>query len=332
EGNIAEMKTGEGKTLVSTMPAYLNALEGKGVHVVTVNDYLAKRDSEWMGPIYRALGVSVGLIQASMSPAERKPAYAADITYGTNNEFGFDYLRDNMAMRLDEMVQRGHHYAIVDEVDSILIDEARTPLIISGPVEDRTDLYMAVDELMKGLVAEHDRIERELKAKHSKEELKEILKTQGLMEVDEKQRQVSFTEAGNERLEQLLNEKGLLKGNSLYDIESVTIVHHANQALKAHKLFVRDRDYIVKGGEVIIIDEFTGRMMQGRRYSEGLHQALEAKEHVAIQPENQTLATITFQNYFRLYEKLAGMTGTAATEADEFMDIYGLDVVEVPTN
>src|SRR5207244_1780271 len=242
-----------------------------------------------------------------------------DVTYATNNELGFDYLRDNMKMTAKEMVQRGHAYGIVDEVDSILIDEARTPLIISGPIEDRADLYIAVDELMKGLVAEADKIESELQAAHGKDGAKELLKTQGLIELDEKQRQASFTEAGNERIEVLLKEKDLLKGVSLYDIENVTVVHHATQALKAHKLFQRDRDYIVKRDEVIIIDEFTGRMMQGRRYSEGLHQALEAKEHVKIQPENQTLASITFQNYFRLYKKLAGMTGTAVTEANEFL-------------
>ena len=332
EGKISEMKTGEGKTLVATLAVYLNALAGKGVHVVTVNDYLAKRDSEWMGRVYKFLGLSVGCIVHDLDDDQRRAQYACDVTYGTNNELGFDYLRDNMKMRAPEMVQRGHTYAIVDEVDSILIDEARTPLIISGPVEDRADLYIAVDELMKGLVAEHDKIEKELQAAHPKEQLKELLKTKGFMEVDEKQRQVSFTEAGNERLEQLLNEKDLLKGSSLYDIESVTVVHHASQALKAHKLFMRDRDYIVKGDEVVIIDEFTGRMMQGRRYSEGLHQALEAKEHVKIQPENQTLASITFQNYFRLYRKLAGMTGTALTEASELMDIYRLDVLEIPTN
>jgi preprotein translocase subunit SecA len=332
QGKISEMKTGEGKTLVATLAVYLNALAGQGVHVVTVNDYLAKRDSEWMGRIYKFLGLSVGVIVHELDDDQRREQYACDVTYATNNELGFDYLRDNMKMRAPEMVQRGHAYAIVDEVDSILIDEARTPLIISGPVEDRADLYMAVDELMKVLVAEHDQIEKELTAANPKEQLKELLKTQGLMEVDEKQRQVSFTEAGNERLEQMLNERDLLKGSSLYDIESVTVVHHASQALKAHKLFLRDRDYIVKSDEVIIIDEFTGRMMQGRRYSEGLHQALEAKEHVKIQPENQTLASITFQNYFRLYRKLAGMTGTALTEANEFLDIYRLDVLEIPTN
>jgi preprotein translocase subunit SecA len=332
EGKISEMKTGEGKTLVATLAVYLNALAGKGVHVVTVNDYLAKRDSEWMGRIYKFLGLSVGVIVHELDDDQRRNQYACDVTYATNNELGFDYLRDNMKMRAPEMVQRAHAYAIVDEVDSILIDEARTPLIISGPVEDRADLYIAVDELMKVFVAEHDKIEKELQAAHPKEQLKELLKTKGFMEVDEKQRQVSFTEAGNERLEQMLNERDLLKGSSLYDIESVTVVHHASQALKAHKLFLRDRDYIVRANEVVIIDEFTGRMMQGRRYSEGLHQALEAKEQVKIQPENQTLASITFQNYFRLYKKLAGMTGTALTEANEFLDIYRLDVLEIPTN
>ena len=332
QGKIAEMKTGEGKTLVATLPVYLNALTGKGVHVVTVNDYLAKRDAEWMGTIYKFLGLTVGVIVHELDDDQRRAQYACDVTYGTNNELGFDYLRDNMKMRAPEMVQRGHSYSIVDEVDSILIDEARTPLIISGPVEDRAELYNAIDVLMKGLVAESDKIERELAKGHSKEELKELLKTQGLIDLDEKQRQVALTELGNERIEELLGEKGLLKGDSLYDIENVSVVHHVNQALKAHKLFMRDRDYIVKAGQVVIIDEFTGRMMQGRRYSEGLHQALEAKEHVEIQPENQTLASITFQNYFRLYKKLAGMTGTAATEANEFMDIYGLDVIEVPTN
>jgi preprotein translocase subunit SecA len=336
EGKIAEMKTGEGKTLVATLPVYLNALAGRGVHVVTVNDYLAKRDAEWMGRIYKFLGLTVGCIVHELEDEQRRAEYACDVTYGTNNELGFDYLRDNMKMSAQDMVQRGHSYAIVDEVDSILIDEARTPLIISGPVEDRTELYNAADELMKGLVAEHTNIERELAKDNSKEQLKELLKARGLLEIDEKQRQASFTEAGNEYLEDKLRERQLLKSGSLYDIENVTIVHHANQALKAHKLFLRDRDYIVKGGdrggEVIIIDEFTGRMMHGRRYSDGLHQALEAKEHVTIQPENQTLASITFQNYFRLYEKLAGMTGTALTEANEFLDIYRLDVLEVPTN
>ena len=332
QGKIAEMKTGEGKTLVATLPVYLNALTGRGVHVVTVNDYLAKRDAEWMGRIYKFLGLSVGCIEHDLDDDQRRAQYACDVTYGTNNELGFDYLRDNMKMSASEMVQRGHVYGIVDEVDSILIDEARTPLIISGPVEDRSELYNALDELVRQVMPAHGRIVADLSKVHSKEELKELLKTQGLYELDEKQRQVAFTERGNEQIETLLREKGLLKGETLYDIENVSVVHHANQALKAHALFLRDRDYIVKGGEVIIIDEFTGRMMQGRRYSDGLHQALEAKEHVKIQPENQTLASITFQNYFRLYQKLAGMTGTAVTEANEFADIYKLDVLEVPTN
>jgi preprotein translocase subunit SecA len=307
EGRIAEMKTGEGKTLVATLPVYLNALTGRGVHVVTVNDYLAKRDAAWMGVIYKFLGLSVGCIVHDLADEDRRAQYACDVTYGTNNEFGFDYLRDNMKYSTAEMVQRGHYYAIVDEVDSILIDEARTPLIISGPLDDRSELYITIDTFIP-------RLEK------------------GDFELDEKTRIVTLTEAGNERVERMLGDAGMLKGESLYDIENVTVVHHVQQALRAHKLFQRDRDYIVKNDEVIIIDEFTGRMMQGRRYSEGLHQALEAKEHVSIQPENQTLASITFQNYFRLYEKLAGMTGTAVTEADEFMDIYELDVVEVPTN
>jgi preprotein translocase subunit SecA len=307
EGRISEMKTGEGKTLVATLPVYLNALAGRGVHVVTVNDYLAKRDAAWMGAIYKFLGLSVGCIVHDLNDEERRVQYAADVTYGTNNEFGFDYLRDNMKYSMAEMVQRGHYYAIVDEVDSILIDEARTPLIISGPLDDRSDLYNAIDIFIPKL-AKSD------------------------YELDEKTRVVTLTEAGNEHVEQLLTAADMLKGESLYDIENVTVVHHVQQALRAHTLFQRDRDYIVKNDEVIIIDEFTGRMMQGRRYSEGLHQALEAKEHVKVQPENQTLASITFQNYFRLYEKLAGMTGTAVTEAEEFLDIYGLDVVEVPTN
>ncbi len=307
EGRISEMKTGEGKTLVATLPVYLNALAGRGVHVITVNDYLAKRDAAWMGAIYKFLGLSVGCIVHDLNDEERRVQYAADVTYGTNNEFGFDYLRDNMKYSMAEMVQRGHYYAIVDEVDSILIDEARTPLIISGPLDDRSDLYNAIDIFIPKL-AKSD------------------------YELDEKTRVVTLTEAGNEHVEQLLTAADMLKGESLYDIENVTVVHHVQQALRAHTLFQRDRDYIVKNDEVIIIDEFTGRMMQGRRYSEGLHQALEAKEHVKVQPENQTLASITFQNYFRLYEKLAGMTGTAVTEAEEFLDIYGLDVVEVPTN
>jgi preprotein translocase subunit SecA len=332
QGKISEMKTGEGKTLVATLPVYLNALTGRGVHVVTVNDYLAKRDAEWMGAIYRFLGLSVGCIVHELDDEQRRAQYACDVTYGTNNELGFDYLRDNMKMQVQEMVQRGHYFSIVDEVDSILIDEARTPLIISGPVEDRAELYNALDQLVKRLVADHSKIEKELAKNNGKEQLKELLKTQGYFELDEKQRQVAFTETGNEHIEQMLRQQDLLKGESLYDIENVTVVHHASQALKANTLFQRDRDYIVKAGQVILIDEFTGRMMQGRRFSEGLHQALEAKEHVEIQPENQTLASITFQNYFRLYEKLAGMTGTAVTEANEFMDIYGLDVIEVPTN
>jgi preprotein translocase subunit SecA len=307
EGKISEMKTGEGKTLVATLPVYLNALSGRGVHVVTVNDYLAKRDAEWMGQIYNFLGLTVGVIVHGLDDEQRKKAYDCDITYGTNNELGFDYLRDNMKYRLEDMVQRGHIYAIVDEVDSILIDEARTPLIISGPLDDRSEFYNTIDSYIPQL----DKTD---------------------YEVDEKQRTVTLTEAGMEKLEQRLRAAGQLKGDSLYDVENVSVVHHVNQALRAHKLFQRDKDYIVRNGEVVIIDEFTGRMMPGRRYSEGLHQALAAKEHQPIQPENQTLASITFQNYFRMYEKLAGMTGTAMTEADEFMDIYNLEVLEVPTN
>ncbi len=307
EGSIAEMKTGEGKTLVATLPVYLNALNGRGVHVVTVNDYLASRDAEWMGQIYRFLGMTVGTIVHGLDDEQRREAYACDVTYGTNNEFGFDYLRDNMKYELPTMVQRKHHYSIVDEVDSILIDEARTPLIISGPLDDRSELYITIDGFIPQLGPDD-------------------------YEVDEKQRTANFTESGNEKLENILKEAGLLKGDSLYDVENVTVVHHVNQALRAHRLFQRDKDYIVRNDEVVIIDEFTGRMMPGRRYSEGLHQALEAKEHVTIQPENQTLASITFQNYFRMYEKLAGMTGTAVTEAEEFIDIYNLDVAEIPTN
>src|SRR3954469_10380720 len=307
EGGIAEMKTGEGKTLVATLPVYLNALAGKGVHVVTVNDYLARRDADWMGQIYTFLGMSVGVIVHGLDDDERKAAYDCDITYGTNNEYGFDYLRDNMKYELAQMVQRGHNYGIVDEVDSILIDEARTPLIISGPIDDRSDLYVAIDQLIPRLDRSH-------------------------YDLDEKQRTVSLTETGNERMEEMLREAGTLKEGGLYDAHNATIVHHVNQALRAHTLFQRDKDYIVRNGEVVIIDEFTGRMMPGRRYSEGLHQGLEAKERVQIQPENQTLASITFQNYFRLYKKLAGMTGTAATEADEFQEIYNLEVVEIPTN
>ncbi len=305
-GNIAEMRTGEGKTLVATLPAYLNALEGKGVHVITVNDYLASRDAEWMNQVYSFLGMKTGTIVHGLDDRQRREAYACDITYGTNNEFGFDYLRDNMKYALNDMVQRGHHYCIVDEVDSILIDEARTPLIISGPTDDRSDLYRQIDAIIPQLTDED-------------------------YDLDEKQRSIVFTEEGNEHIEDLLTQAGLMEG-SMYDPQNITIVHHANQALRAHKLFTRDKDYIVKDKQVMLIDEFTGRMMDGRRLSEGLHQAIEAKEGVTIQPENQTLASITYQNYFRLYKKLAGMTGTADTEADEFMDTYGLRVFDIPTN
>ncbi len=307
KGQIAEMKTGEGKTLVATLAAYLNALPGKGVHVVTVNDYLAQRDAEWMGQVYRFLGLEVGCITADLNNDERKKAYAADVTYGTNNELGFDYLRDNMKYQLETMVQREFHFAIVDEVDSILIDEARTPLIISGPSETSSELYNAVDKIIPGLEKQD-------------------------FELDEKMKTVNFTDSGAEHVEELLKEHGTLTDGALYDAHNIALVHHVNQALRAHKLFALDKDYIVKDGRVVIIDEFTGRMMEGRRFSEGLHQALEAKENVAIQNENQTLASITFQNYFRMYPKLAGMTGTASTEADEFMSIYSLDVVEIPTN
>ena len=331
-GNIAEMKTGEGKTLVATLPVYLNALAGEGVHVVTVNDYLAKRDAEWMGQIYRFLGLSVGCIVHGLTDDERKTAYAADVTYGTNNEFGFDYLRDNMKYSIATMSQRGHSYAIVDEVDSILVDEARTPLIISGPTDDLTAMYVAVDAVIPELIAPQ-KIKTGKKTKERDGRVvDEVVQDKGDYEVDEKTRNVTLTEAGNEHMVQLLRNAGLLETGDLYDIENISIVHHVNQALKAHKVFQKDRDYIVKGDKVIIIDEFTGRMMEGRRYSEGLHQALEAKEKVEVQPENVTLASITFQNYFRLYDKLAGMTGTAMTEAAEFMDIYKLDVMEVPTN
>jgi preprotein translocase subunit SecA len=305
-GKIAEMRTGEGKTLVATLPTYLNALEARGVHVITVNDYLAKRDCEWMGQVYKFLGLNVGTIVHGLYDNERRQAYAADITYGTNNEFGFDYLRDNMKYSLGEMVQRGHRFAIVDEVDSILIDEARTPLIISGPTEDRSEFYKSIDAIIPLLDADD-------------------------YEHDEKQRSVTFTELGSEHIEQILAERELLQG-SLYEPANISIVHHCNQALRAHKLFGRDKDYIVKDAEVVLIDEFTGRMMHGRRLSEGLHQAIEAKEGVQVQPENQTLASITFQNYFRLYDKIGGMTGTASTEASEFSEIYKLDVVEIPTN
>ncbi|WP_137700994.1 preprotein translocase subunit SecA [Marimonas lutisalis] len=308
QGNISEMKTGEGKTLVATFPAYLNALTGKGVHIVTVNDYLAKRDAEWMSKVYGALGLTTGVIYPQQPEDEKRAAYTCDVTYATNNELGFDYLRDNMKSDLSEMAQRGHNYAIVDEVDSILIDEARTPLIISGPAQDRSELYVAIDRLIPELTDEH-------------------------FTIDEKTRNVTFTDEGNEWLEEQLQARDLLpEDQSLYDPESTTIVHHVNQGLRAHKLFTKDKDYIVRDGEVVLIDEFTGRMMPGRRLSEGLHQAIEAKEGCKIQPENVTLAQVTFQNYFRLYDKLAGMTGTAATEAEEFREIYGLGVVEVPTN
>ena len=308
KGNIAEMKTGEGKTLVSTFPAYLNALTGKGVHVVTVNDYLAKRDAAWMSKVHGQLGLTVGVVYPFQAEDEKRHAYRCDITYATNNELGFDYLRDNMKNAIEDMAQRGHNYAIVDEVDSILIDEARTPLIISGPSQDRSDLYMAVDKVIPSVQAEH-------------------------FKLDEKTRNVTFTEEGNEFIEDELKRVGLLpEGQSLYDPESTTLVHHITQALRAHKLYQKDQHYIVRDEEVMLIDEFTGRMMKGRRLSEGLHQAIEAKEGVKIQPENVTLASVTFQNYFRLYDKLSGMTGTAVTEAEEFMDIYKLGVVEVPTN
>ncbi len=308
QGNISEMKTGEGKTLVATFPAYLNALTGKGVHVVTVNDYLAKRDAEWMSKVYGALGLKTGVVYPQQPEGEKKEAYAADVTYATNNELGFDYLRDNMKSDLSQMSQRPHHFAIVDEVDSILIDEARTPLIISGPSQDRSELYITIDKLIPELVEEH-------------------------YTLDEKTRGVSFTDEGNDFLESRLTEEGLLpEGQTLYDPESTTIVHHVNQGLRAHKLFTKDKDYIVRDGQAVLIDEFTGRMMVGRRLSDGLHQAIEAKENLAIQPENVTLASVTFQNYFRLYEKLSGMTGTALTEEEEFLSIYGLGVVEVPTN
>ena len=307
-GNIAEMKTGEGKTLVATLPAFLNALGGNGVHIVTVNDYLARRDAEWMGTVFGALGMTVGVVVPSQPEEEKREAYRADITYATNNELGFDYLRDNMATELSKMVQRGHNFAIVDEVDSILIDEARTPLIISGPSEDRSELYTKIDKFIPNVAEEH-------------------------YTLDEKTRNVTFTDAGNEFIEEQLSAEGILPENqSLYDPESTTIVHHITQALRAHKNFQRDKDYIVRDNSIVLIDEFTGRMMAGRRLSDGLHQAIEAKEGVPIQAENVTLASITFQNYFRLYGKLAGMTGTAATEAEEFREIYGLGVVEIPTN
>src|SRR5436190_14543932 len=306
-GEIAEMKTGEGKTLVATLAVYLNALEGKGVHVVTVNDYLARRDADWMGQIYRFLGMSVGVIVPNLTDQQRRDAYGCDITYATNNELGFDYLRDNMKYSRDQMVQRPFHYAIVDEVDSILVDEARTPLIISGPTDDKSDLYIGADKLVKTLTeADYDK--------------------------DEKQKSVVLTEDGTEKAERALEAQGLIEGRNLYDIANTQVVHHLNQALKANVMFKKDIDYIVKDGKVIIIDEFTGRMMDGRRWSDGLQQAVEAKEGVAIEPENQTLASITFQNYFRMYPKLSGMTGTAMTEAPEFFDIYKMNVVAIPTN
>jgi preprotein translocase subunit SecA len=315
EGKISEMRTGEGKTLVATLPVYLNALTGNGVHVVTVNEYLAQRDAEWMGPIYRFLGLTVGVITSGQQPADKRAAYACDVTYGTNNEFGFDYLRDNLAFRLEDRVQRGQHYAIVDEVDSILIDEARTPLIISGPAEESTELYVKINELVP-------RFKRQ-----------ETEEGEGEFFADEKTRQVHLSEAGFEKAENLMQQAGLLReGDSLYDPASIRLMHHLNAAMRAHVLYNKDVEYIVRGGEVIIVDEFTGRTMPGRRWSDGLHQAVEAKERVKIREENQTIASITFQNYFRLYRKLAGMTGTADTEAFEFQQIYGLEVVVVPTH
>lgn len=322
DGKIAEMRTGEGKTLVATLSAYLNALPGKGVHVVTVNDYLAKRDSEWMGQIYEFLGLTTGVIVADLSPEQRRAAYAADITYGTNNEFGFDYLRDNMAFQANERVQRPLHYAIVDEVDSILIDEARTPLIISGPAEDSSDLYRRIDKMIPGLTAQERLPEKD-----------DDYDLPGDYAVDEKNKQVFLSEEGHQRVEEMLMAEGLLKeGESLYDSQNIMLMHHVLAALRAHKLFERNVDYIVQNNQIVIVDEFTGRTMPGRRWSEGLHQAVEAKEGVAIQAENQTLASITFQNYFRLYHKLAGMTGTADTEAFEFQQIYSLEVVVIPTH
>src|SRR5579871_25197 len=306
-GEIAEMRTGEGKTLVATLAVYLNALEGKGVHVVTVNDYLARRDAEWMGQIYRFLGLTVGVIVPNLNEEERRQAYGSDITYATNNELGFDYLRDNMKHERSQMVHRPFNFALIDEVDSILIDEARTPLIISGPTDDKSELYIAVDAVVKRLVPED-------------------------WEADEKQKNITLTEDGYEKVERILEAEGLLEGSNLYDVENTQVVHHLDQALKANVMFKRDIDYIVKDGKVVIIDEFTGRMMDGRRWSDGLHQAVESKEGVQIEPENQTLASITFQNYFRMYPKLSGMTGTAMTEAPEFFDIYKMNVVAIPTN
>ena len=308
QGNISEMKTGEGKTLVATFPAYLNALTGKSVHIVTVNDYLATRDSEWMGKVYTALGMTTGVVIPNQPDEEKQSAYACDVIYATNNELGFDYLRDNMKSELSQMYQRDHHFAVVDEVDSILIDEARTPLIISGPAEDRSEIYIKINKVIPGIGDDH-------------------------FKLDEKTKNVTFTDEGNEFIEQKLKDEEILpEGQNLYDPESTSLVHHITQALRAHKLYNKDKDYIVRDNEIVLIDEFTGRMMDGRRLSDGLHQAIEAKEACAIQPENTTLASVTFQNYFRLYEKLSGMTGTASTEADEFLEIYGLGMVEVPTN
>ena len=324
-GEIAEMRTGEGKTLVATLATYLNAIEGKGVHVITVNDYLARRDAEWMGQIHRFLGLTVGVIVPNLPEEERRAAYAADVTYGTNNEFGFDYLRDNMKHERSQMVQRPVNFAIVDEVDSILIDEARTPLIISGPTDDKSDLYIALDAIVKDFVADQKKLEREAAGAEGEGALL-------YYEVDEKSKNVSLTEEGAEEIEQRLVAAGLLESDNLYDVENTQVVHHLDQALRANIIQKRDDNYIVKDGKVVIIDEFTGRMMEGRRWSNGLHQAVEAKEGVKIEPENQTLASITFQNYFRMYPKLSGMTGTAATEAAEFWDIYKLNVVEIPTN
>ncbi len=315
EGKIAEMRTGEGKTLMATLPTYLNALTGEGVHIITVNDYLAKRDAEWMSPIYAFLGLTVGVNITNMSPLEKRAAYAADITYGTNNEFGFDYMRDNMAFSLADRVQRGLYYAVIDEVDSILIDEARTPLIISGAAEDSSALYIRINQLIPQL---------------KKQETPE---GEGDYTIDEKTRQAHFTESGHQHIEEIMVKEGLLEADeSLYDGKNITLMHHINAALKAHTLFHRDVEYIVKDNQVIIVDEHTGRTLQGRRWSDGIHQAVEAKENVKIEQENQTLASITFQNYFRLYDKLAGMTGTADTEAYEFQQIYGLEVVVIPTN
>ncbi|MGH8315790.1 MAG: DEAD/DEAH box helicase, partial [Steroidobacterales bacterium] len=347
QGKISEMRTGEGKTLVATLPAYLNALPGKGVHVVTVNEYLAQRDADWMGPVFRFLGMSVGVIKNAQSSDEKRAAYATDITYGTNNEYGFDYLRDNLAFRLEDRVQRGLQYAIVDEVDSILIDEARTPLIISGPAEESTELYVKINALVPRLKVQKREIPHDsplaaklLKgAKHKPRgngedvEADEDYIEPGDYTLDEKHRQAHLTEQGHERVEALMGEIGLLaEGESLYDPANIRLMHHLNAALRAHAIYKRDVEYIVRNGEVVIVDEFTGRTMPGRRWSDGLHQAIEAKEGVKIREENQTIASITFQNYFRMYGKLAGMTGTADTEAYEFQQIYGLEVVVIPTH